>query len=226
VQQLVSSDTPLLAAVIRKPPTAIGRSVRTIDAPRRTVLFRSGDPPSGIYIVLSGVVKLSLPSAARDEKVIALLGPGDSFGLSATLADKPHVVTAVVASDCRLAHLPRGSARQMMRRDPKFAHQIALELNRRFRDFLVDIQLTTRQSAIQRTAIFLLRHMPQTKRKQAITFRLPAKKADIASKLDLTGAHFSRTLHELHTAGLIRLQGSTLTVGNVARLRSVTRRTR
>jgi len=199
---------------------------RMMDARRRTVLFRSGDAPSGIYIIVSGVVKLSLPSAGRGEKVIALLGPGDSFGLSALLSDTPHVVTAAAARDCRLAHLPQTTALRLMRREPRFAQQIAIELSRRFRDLLVDIQITTRQSAIQRTVVFLLRHLPNARSNHSVTLQLPAKKADIASKLDLTGAHFSRILHELDTTGVIELNGSSITVSDTAKLRAMATRAR
>ena len=196
------------------------RRLQNIEAQRRTVLFNAGDPPSGVYGIVSGVVKLSLPSTARGEKVIALLGPGEAFGMSALLSNEPHAVSAVAARDCTLLHLPQSSAVRAMRRDPKFAREIAVQLNRRFRSLLLDIQMTTRQSAIQRAVAFLLGQIPESKRSQAITVRLPAKKGDIASKLDLTGAHFSRILHELHAAGVVRLQGSTVTVERVAALRS------
>jgi len=221
VQQLVPSAIPLFVATSKKTTNNILRKGRTIDARRGTVLFRSGDAPSGVYIIVSGVVKLSLPHAPRGEKVIALLGPGTTFGLSALLSDTPHVVTAAVARDCVLAHLPRTSALRLMRDEPKFAHQIAIELSRRFRDLLLDIKTMTRQSAIQRTVVFLVDQLPRARSNHTVTLRLPAKKADIASKLDLTGAHFSRILHELDSTGVIDLNGSTVTVRDTAKLRGM-----
>ena len=223
VPHQAAGHTSLFAAIARA--NGIRRS-QNIEAQRRTVLFNAGDPPSGVYGIVSGVVKLSLPSTARGEKVIALLGPGESFGMSALLSNKPHVVSAIAARDCTLLHIPQSSAVRAMRRDPKFAHEIATQLNRRFRSLLLDIQMTTRQSAIQRAVAFLLGQIPESTRNQKIMIRLPAKKGDIASKLDLTGAHFSRILHELHAAGVVRLQGSTVTVERVAALRSFAARAR
>src|SRR4051794_3040421 len=132
--------------------------------------------------------------------------------MSATLSNEPHVVTAVAARDCTLAHLPQSTAVRAMQRDAKFAREIAVQLNRRFRSVIADIQMMTRQSAIQRTVAFLLGQMPNAKGNEAVAVRLPAKKGDIASKLDLTGAHFSRILHELEARGLVKLQGSLVTV--------------
>ena len=208
-----------LFATARSNATGLRGRLRTIEARRRTVLFSAGDRPSGIYVVVTGVVKLCLPSTPRGEKVIALLGPGESFGMSAVLSGKPHIVTAVAARDCTLLHLPHSSAVSEMRRNPKFARQVAVELNRRFRNLIADIQMTTRQSAIQRTVAFLLGEMGSENGSEPVAMRLPAKKGDIASKLDLTGAHFSRILHELHSSGIVKLQGSTVTVQRVAQLR-------
>jgi len=215
----VPGHRPLFAAIAGK-ANRVNRGLKNIEAQRRTILFKAGDPPAGIYGVVSGVVKLSLPSTPRGEKVLALLGPGESFGMSALLANEPHAVSAVAAQDCTLLHLPYSSAVRAMRRDPKFAREIALQLNRRFRDLILDIQMTTRQSAMQRVVAFLLGQIPEARRNQVITVRLPAKKGDIASKLDLTGAHFSRILHELDAAGLINLQGSLVTLNRAGALRS------
>ena len=145
--QQVPGHRPLFAAIANR-ANGVARGLQNVEAQRRTVLFNAGDPPSGVYGVVSGVVKLSLPSTGRGEKVIALLGPGETFGMSALLSNEPHVVTAVAARDCTLLHLPQSSAVRAMRRNPKFAREIAVELNRRFRNLIHDIQLTTRQSAI------------------------------------------------------------------------------
>jgi CRP-like cAMP-binding protein len=225
VPRHITSDKVFVAA-FGSNANAVGRRLRKLEARRRTVVFNAGDPPSGIYVVESGGVKLCLPTTGRGEKVIALLGPGETFGLSAALANKPHVVTAIAARDCMLLHLPQSSAVNAMRRDPKFLRQVAAQLNCRFRRLLADIQMTARQSAIQRTVAFLLDQISDTKGREPIAMRLPAKKGDIASKLDLTGAHFSRILRELDSAGLVKLEGSTVTIKRVASLRNFTDRPR
>ena len=49
--------------------------------------------------------------------------------------------------------------------------------------------------------------------------RLPASKGVIASRLNLTPEHFSRILHELTDAGLIRVEGRSFFILDVDGLR-------
>jgi CRP-like cAMP-binding protein len=85
----------------------------------------------------------------------------------------------------------------------------------------MDVHSTAAQSGIQRTADFLLRLSPHGTRARRVDLRLPVAKAEIASKLDLTPAHFSRTLQQLAAAGLIAVRGSTVTINDAKKLSSV-----
>jgi CRP-like cAMP-binding protein len=48
---------------------------------------------------------------------------------------------------------------------------------------------------------------------------LPAPKAVVASRLNVTPEHFSRILHDLAEAGLIKVDGREVTIFAAARLR-------
>jgi len=51
-----------------------------VNAPARTVIFKCGDASRGVYIVVSGQVKLALQGAQGAEQVVELVGPGGVFG--------------------------------------------------------------------------------------------------------------------------------------------------
>src|SRR3990167_328884 len=72
----------------------IAEQTKSLHVDRGTVLFQRGQPSEGFYVVIFGQVKLSFISKAGDEKVVDLLGPGQSFGEAVMFAEKPHVVTA------------------------------------------------------------------------------------------------------------------------------------
>jgi CRP-like cAMP-binding protein len=44
------------------------------------VLFAQGDPAASVFYIQDGSVKLSVPSKAGKEAVVAMLGPGDFVG--------------------------------------------------------------------------------------------------------------------------------------------------
>ncbi len=51
------------------------------------------------------------------------------------------------------------------------------------------------------------------------TVKLPASKVTIASRLNLTPEHFSRILHDLSATGLIEVDGKSIHVPDLQRLR-------
>ena len=217
--QALLSSVPLFAGLTPKSLERLARSARQIHAPKGTLLFRAGETPAGLYSVLSGLVKIAVPTAPEQEKVVALLGSGRSFGLSATFAHEPHIVSAAAVHDTVIVHVPKAQVLAAMKKDPEFACEIAASLSRRLRELLTEVRSSTAESGIQRTVTFLLGELPQTVGDGAATITLPAKKRIIASRLALTGEHFSRILHELTSARLISVDGPKVTIKDVSRLR-------
>lgn len=59
------------------------------------IIFYRGDPGNAMYLLLSGSVKMTLPSDAGSEVLVALLRPGDHFGELAAIDGRSRYVTAV-----------------------------------------------------------------------------------------------------------------------------------
>lgn len=212
----------LLSNLSKAAAADIAKSMRLIELKRRTVLFKPGDAAAGIYVVASGMIKLSLPSSPpQTGKVFALLGPGETLGIPALLARAPHVTLATAARDSTVWRLSKHKALHVLSRDPRFARQAGAEVSRRLRNVLMDVHSSATQSGVQRTATFLLGQLPKGTRARSVELRLPVGKAEIASKLDLTPAHFSRILQQLTAAGLITVRAATVTVNDLSKLRSL-----
>jgi CRP/FNR family transcriptional regulator, dissimilatory nitrate respiration regulator len=213
------ASVPLFAGLSPKHIERLAKSARQIHAPKGTVLFRPGEAPTGVYTVLTGLVKIAVPTAASQEKVVTLLGPRKSFGLSASFADEPHVASAAAVQESTVIQVPTAQLLAVMRRDPEFACHIAASLSRRLRELLAEVRSSTAESGTQRTVTFLLGELPQAAGQGSATITLPAKKRIIASRLALTGEHFSRILHELASARLISVEGPKVIIPDVDKLR-------
>lgn len=214
------AGVPLFARLDDRAMKRLARHTLELDVPRGRRLFGPGDPCDGMYALISGGVKLAVAIPPHGEKVIALLGPGATFGETALFLDAPHAMSAETLRDSRLLHVPAASVLDGIQHDPTFARHMLAALSRRVRNLVADMRRTAADSGTQRTVAFLLGQIAADAADGSATFTLPAKKRVIASRLNLTGEHFSRILHDLVSARLIRVEGPAVTVENVQALRA------
>jgi len=83
-----------------------------------------------------------------------------------------------------------------------------------------DVEAYALHTGMQRVIGYLLRDQATEDcvSGDAITVSLPVSKATIASRLSLTPEYFSRVLHELESAGLIKVDKRDIRILDVKRL--------
>ena len=221
MQDLLSS-LPLFKGLDEEALTSIGFEVGQMDLRRGTAVYRPGDPCSGIHVVVTGHVKVSLGTADGAEKVVDLAGPGQTLGETAVFLDRPHKTSAETLSDCRLFHIAKEQVFAAVQSHPGFAQRIIAGLSHRLDRFISDLESLTLHSGTERVVAYLLSRLEGEERRPHIGVTLPASKGVIASRLNLTQEHFSRILHDLAATNLIRVDGRYITIPDVAQLRSRT----
>jgi CRP-like cAMP-binding protein len=77
----------------------LARDLTTLRVKRRETIFYEGEASAHVYVLLSGVAKLSLLN--RDERVlVGLVGPGEIFGVSSLLPGATRPFRCDAFSDC------------------------------------------------------------------------------------------------------------------------------
>lgn len=190
-----------------------------VDAPRETLIFRRGDPCTGLYLLVFGQAKLSLETNRGDEKVVELIGPGMSFGEAAMFLEKPYLVTAETLTDSKLLHVVKDVVLNEVRGNPDFSQRVIEVISRHLYQGIVDLESYTLHSGTERVVDFLLNHELHTRFNGELRLTLPAKKGIIASRLNLTHEHFSRILHDLMSERLIEVDGRQVCISDIGRLR-------
>ena len=204
-----------------------GKTV-AIDAPRGTVLLRRGDPCRGFHVIVFGRIKLVLQSPQGGEKVVALMGPGQSFGEALMFIEEPYLVTAETIDDSKLLHVAREIVFAEIERDPRFARRMLAGLSWRLHHLMMDVESYTLRSGTQRVIGYLLHDSSENGgvnegsggESNAMIITLQAAKGVIASRLNLTQEHFSRILHQLMEAGLIEISKREIHIPDIGRLRT------
>lgn len=217
------SQAPLFNGLSQGEMARIARGVREFQIERGGILFHRGDACSGFHLILSGQVKLAFTSSEGNEKVVEILRPGQTFGEAVMFMDKPYVVMAQALTEARLLHIGKQVFFEELAGDPSFCRKIIAGLSQRLHHLMADVESYSLRSGRDRIVGYLLREeefLQDTPPEGRVSIRLPTSKGTIASRLNLTQEHFSRILHELMGAGLIEVEGRTIHIPDIGRLRA------
>ena len=219
------AQVPLFGSLGAEELARLTRGTRELTAARGEILFHKGDQPSGFYLVVEGQIKLALTSARGNEKVVDVISAGQTFGEAVMFMEATHVVFAQALSDAKLLLISKAVLLGELENDPQFACKMLGALSMRLHHLIADVEAYSLHSGRQRIIGYLLREHDQdqdheqTVETNELAVRLPTSKGVVASRLNLTQEHFSRILHELSESGLIVVQGRTIHIPDVARLR-------
>lgn len=173
---------------------------------RGDTVFSVGQPCEEFHVTVMGQVKLFAISPSGQEKVIELIGPGNSFAEAIMFMDKPYFVNAQALTDTLLLKVGKQAVLTELALDPRFALRMLAGISRRLHGLVADVEAYALHSGLQRVIGYLVRDQDCSIAANAgVTVSLPVSKATIASRLSLTPEYFSRVLHELESAGLIEI---------------------
>lgn len=212
------SRVPLFSSLDADEIARLARGTREIKASRGEVLFRKGDPSTGFHLIVYGQIKLAFTSSQGSEKVVDIMGQGQTFGEAVMFMDKPYMVYAQALGDSQLLHISKTAILDELERDPKLGRKMIASLSVRLHHLVTDVESYSLHSGRQRIIGYLLRDATGDD-VRALTVTLPTSKGVIASRLNLTQEHFSRILHELSEGGLIVVEGRKIAIPDVERLR-------
>ncbi|ODU10452.1 MAG: Crp/Fnr family transcriptional regulator [Rubrivivax sp. SCN 71-131] len=187
---------------------------------RGEMVFRVGEPCNAFHVAVTGQVKLYVVSPAGAEKVIEIVGPGQSFAEALMFTGRPYILNAQALADSLVLSIGKATVVGEIEREPRFAMRMLAGISRRMHGLIHDVESYALHSGIQRVIGYLLRDQvaEDCVSGEVLTVSLPVSKATIASRLSLTPEYFSRVLHELEAAGLVRIDRREVHILDVLRL--------
>jgi len=197
----------------------LARQARTEHVQRGAVIARRGDRPRGLTAVAYGLVKLSL--RGDTEKVLRLVGPGETFSEAVLFLDKPIPVDAVALADTLLVVVRAAPLLALIDADRLFARGMLASLSQRIHELVMDFEATTQHGARERLAAYLDSLAPPAVERPCV--QLPASKTVVAARLGVTKETLSRLLRQLGEEGLIAMAKRDITLRDRAALAAAAR---
>lgn len=178
----------------------------------RAQLFRDGEAPAFLHIVLGGLVDLSC-SYKGQECTAMMMAAGDVFMPAAALYSEPYLISARALAASRLLMIDSQVVRQEARTCTELALALARVMAGQWRVALKIILDLKCRSPSQRLAAFLLRLYDGAQRGPPA--EIPFSKRQLASRIGMQPETLSRTLQTLAANGL-HLRGRQIIITNRA----------
>lgn len=186
---------------------------------RNEILFREGEPSTGVHVVVYGRIKLFNRDRDGRERVADVVGPGRSFGEPVMFLERPYLVSASALEDSVVLHVDKDTVLAELRRNPHFAARIIGTLAQRTEALVRELQDHAVGSGARRLVAWLLRKAEPGAR-AAVVVPLPFSKRVLASRLEVSPEHLSRVLRQLAEEHLIVVRGREITIPDIGRLRA------
>ena len=217
----------LFAAMNPESLESIARTMKIRKFRRGEVLFHEGDPGDSLFIVVTGSVKVVVPSDEGEEAILATLAGGDSLGELSLLDGAPRSASAIAVEAVDAFSLPRQTFLSLVATDGAMRDallaQLATEL-RRLTTHVADLHFL---DLTGRLAARLVRIAEEDGLKaEDGSYRLEARitQGDLASMIGATRQSVNKLLGEFAESGLLRLEPDAIVIPDLKRLLDRARR--
>jgi CRP/FNR family transcriptional regulator, cyclic AMP receptor protein len=211
-------------------PAALERLAGTVRARRfrrGEVIFHVGDPGDALFVIVSGDVKISLPSETGEEAILATLRAGDVFGELALLDGAPRSASATAVTQTETVVLPRDRFRELIAtetgvRDALLA-SIAGEL-RRLTTHVEELHFLDITGRLAARLVRLAHDGGTVLPDGGIRLRKNLTQGDLAAMVGCTRQSVNKLLGQFTDDGLIRLEREGIVVTDIDGLTAASRR--
>ena len=230
------STHPLAASLARIPFFAgldesalerVAAGSRTRRFRRGEVIFHAGDPGDALFILVSGEVKIALPSETGEEAIIAILRAGDVFGDLASLDGAPRSATASALVGTEAVLLPRDMLRELVDTEPAVRDALLASVAVELRRLTMHVEELHFLDMTGRVAACLLRLAEEggpAADDGSIRLRSSLTQAELASMVGCTRQSVNKLLGQFSDDGLVRLDRDGISVTDRAGLVAASRR--
>lgn len=205
----------------------IGRGLRSRRFRRGEVIFHQGDPGDALFIVMSGAIKISLPSEDGDEAILATLRPGDVFGELALLDGAPRSATASALDPTDTLVLPRDQFRELIATEPAVRDALLAALAAELRRLTTHVEELHFLDITGRLAARLARLATDAGSRQpdgSIELDGAPTQGELAAMIGSTRQSVNKLLGMFNEDGLLRLERDRIVILDIDRLVETSRR--
>lgn len=213
-----------LESIPEKERAELEAQAKTLSIPRKTILYTEGESPKGIYVLLSGKVKVSQLNVDGTVQIFFIYSTGDLFGHRPILCNGKHPVTAVALEDCEVLYIEKDHFLNVLENSKRLSNVFLQSVSHEFTVLVNRINIFAQKSIKERLAYFLLILNDKYKLPGQLSDEAEIKvnRSDLASYTGTSLENLVRTLKEFKNKNLIRTDGKSIYINDFESLYSLT----
>jgi CRP/FNR family transcriptional regulator len=172
----------------------------------KEILYYQGDSLTGLYVLVSGHIKLYRQSGERIQ-ILALLRTGDCFGTESLSDNIASSYSAAAINEARLVLIPANTMRLLMEQYPQFRIILLQLVTDRLRQFATLVHNLAFRDVAARLATVLVMRAEQdgTTTGDGISFPRLMTQGELATMVGTAREVIQRTFKKFENADLIRV---------------------
>ncbi|MBU2538319.1 MAG: Crp/Fnr family transcriptional regulator [Proteobacteria bacterium] len=203
-------QVPLFSGLTAEQYDELAMIITLQDYRRGQSIFAEGDPGTGFYVVMEGLVKIYKLSMEGKEQILHIFGPGEPFAEAAVFIGSTFPAHALALEKSRALFIPRRAFIDLIQTNPALAMNMLAALSMRLKKFAHLIEDLSLKEVPGRVAAHIL--YLSTQQGDSDTVKLNIGKAQLASLLGTIPETLSRILTKLSKQGLIASEGPQITI--------------
>src|SRR5262245_13853906 len=163
------------------------------------VLLVAGAPGEGCYRLEQGLLKVVVTSSWGEERILAMLGPGQIVGELAIIDGGPRCASVFAVRDCELSFISRAAFEERTVRHPEIYQYLINVLANRLRETdeaMAAASFLTVQARLARALLQLAKHAGQDDGAGRVVIRHKISQSDLAAMAGVARENVSRVMSD------------------------------
>lgn len=190
------------------------------DYKKKEMIYGEGQKPKAVYYVKSGKIKIYKSNDDGKELITAICGSGDFFGYTYILEEINYKENAQVLEDAELMLIPKEDFVTLISGDSQVAKQFIKLITRNVLDKEEGLLNLAYNSLRKKVAYQLIKVFEKFK-KESAGKTINISRENLAQTAGIATESLIRTLSDFKSEKLIDLHGSTITILNENKLRTL-----
>ncbi len=190
---------------------------------KQSMLFQEGEEVAGIWVIISGVMKLNRYTPEGREIILHLVEPCQLFAEAAIFLGK-YPATAVAVEDTTVVLIRKDKVLELMNSHPDFLKMIFSTMANWLQRMLDKVDQLTLNDATARVSRYILALQSDHQNSDGSlpsALHFPVKKGELALMLNMNQATFSRALRRLQDEEILSVQSREIELLNQKRLKKL-----